>query len=1046
VIDLKLVDEIWLPTEHEGRVLDWSIDGKALFIGTMQGRLLQYLLDVGEFKSLDLDIDGVETLTISPDGEFIAINSENSGLQVLMTSDLKRVGHYPDLIPYSSPWSKSGNYIVCDAMNGSSIVFSASDWSIFRETKWEDQSETCMCTCWVVSDVSFAEIHFGGIIGVRNVASGEVISSFSVGMKDAHKIEWSDAHGLFLIAGTDGICAVNMAGTRLWHNEISSRSISLLNDDLVAVSLEEAGVAIFSVADGHFVARAASAGGATNCAKVSRDRTRLASVHEDGSVRIWDSTVICGGADEPSRPINRLKDYAARQAATLGRRPHNDLIEPLSGRVRLAGADPRQRLLGGFLVGAGVIAWAEPGRTIWAGDRNRNIICWDVANGAALVRIPNPTRGTGRRLDLAVDPSTGTVAVSYFASNDIWLFRDDGQFITSVDVGAGVSCLAFSPTDGTLAISQGTRGIAFIKADDLRVGASDLARPGAHLAIAWSPEGDRLALGSETVSWDGVACRSLYALGHGQSHGRCVAWHPDGRLFAVARSFSDGRVDFIDAATGDRVGGFRSNVGEPNYDYGMAWSPDGRLLAVCGSDLSLYSQDGEPVLTLPGGAASVLWAPCGTALVVGHGDGNVRVWEVGDLAAVSTTAGAGSSPGPRPPPVEPDPTEIRAVQACAALAELGLPAPLALVRDLICLLGNQAVDGYGPLQATRGFRLLAGLKFPPDARAGLIALLVNPDAFAAWTPPANETIEVIEQALLRALMQPQGEEEPFAPRLQSLVDAAERVGEPLAALLRLAGPELVERDPGLPLRLAKAAARAPRAAIPDRTILATRLTRREDGRAIATSPLGERAGLGRRGKPNDLMPGQLALPDEVFQLRVFREELSYRVKRAAEPPILPPCLIILDVSPAMFDGPENIIRPAAYILAASLMQQDSPAALMLAGGASRIMPLASPADLMAIWTERSFQPVDADLVFARAARAERWLSQPSAQTRTVIFSHTAFAAEARTAPPRNAVGAFAAMAGAAKRPLIADLLKKQIVLTERHSPAVVARMISELIA
>ena len=409
----------------------------------------------------------------------------------------------------------------------------------------------------------------------------------------------------------------------------------------------------------------------------------------------------------------------------------------------------------------------------------------------------------------------------------------------------------------------------------------------------------------------------------------------------------------------------------------------------------------------------------------------------------ATSARPPQDAAPSGPP--PDAEDLLAARACVSLAGLGRPAPLGLLRDLCRVIGGQPADGLEPLAARPGLRKLTALGFPPKARAGLAALLIEPGGHAGWAPPGDARPLRCLEALEAALHGPLCDPESFAPRLTRLIAAADAIGDTLTALLRVAGPEAVAADPGLPPRLAHAAARVPQAAIPDRTVLAARLPWRGEGRALATSPLGARAGIARHGDPRDLLPVELAMPRDIFELRSYRNELAYRVKRAAEPPKTPPCVLVLDISPATFGDVEEVLRPAAHILAISLIERSIPAALLFGGGPARIVPLSSPEDLVELWTGRSLVPADADALFARAARAQSWIGQGDLAARTVLFSHTAFGAEARTPPPPRAVGVFAAAPGAMRHPALGDALAAHALVSAADSAQAIASRIAALL-
>ena len=144
-------------------------------------------------------------------------------------------------------------------------------------------------------------------------------------------------------------------------------------------------------------------------------------------------------------------------------------------------------------------------------------------------------------------------------------------------------------------------------------------------AVAWSPDGSRIATGSAVGVrvWDAVTGEELLSLEHGHWVGS-VAWSPDSRRIATGSIFGDVRV--WDAVTGE-------NVLSLEHDHrvgSVAWSPDGRRIAT-GSAVGVQVLDavtGEDLFSLGYGhwVDSVAWSPDGSRIAAGS-DGGVRVWD-----------------------------------------------------------------------------------------------------------------------------------------------------------------------------------------------------------------------------------------------------------------------------------------------------------------------------------------------------------------------------------------------------------------------------------
>ncbi len=96
-------------------------------------------------------------------------------------------------------------------------------------------------------------------------------------------------------------------------------------------------------------------------------------------------------------------------------------------------------------------------------------------------------------------------------------------------------------------------------------------------AVAWSPDGKRIASGSSDTTaqvWDATTGKtSLTYSGHGDRV-TSVAWSPDGKRIASASG--DQTVQIWDASNGNRVSTYRGHALDV---YTAKWSPDGQSLA-----------------------------------------------------------------------------------------------------------------------------------------------------------------------------------------------------------------------------------------------------------------------------------------------------------------------------------------------------------------------------------------------------------------------------------------------------------------------------------
>lgn len=169
------------------------------------------------------------------------------------------------------------------------------------------------------------------------------------------------------------------------------------------------------------------------------------------------------------------------------------------------------------------------------------------------------------------------------------------------------------------------------------------------LSVAWSPDGRRLATGSQDTTatvWDATSGRALLNM-YGQSASvSSVAWSPDGTLLAVGSGDHTARI--WDAQTGRELRVLR---GHTDAVYSVAWSPDGTRLATGSGDNTAkvwHSETGKELMTLLrghiGAVYTVAWSPAGNRLATAGLDGTAVVWDVAEGARVLTFSGRGTSP------------------------------------------------------------------------------------------------------------------------------------------------------------------------------------------------------------------------------------------------------------------------------------------------------------------------------------------------------------------------------------------------------------------
>ena len=152
-------------------------------------------------------------------------------------------------------------------------------------------------------------------------------------------------------------------------------------------------------------------------------------------------------------------------------------------------------------------------------------------------------------------------------------------------------------------------------------------------AVAWSPDGKRIASGSldKTVQvWGAVAEEHLQTIiYHGHTDEvHAVTWSPDSKR--IASGSADKTVQVWNAATGDRASTYH---GHTDTVTSVAWSPDGAYIASSSVDGTVrvwdvssgkisnaYHEHSDSV-------NAIGWSPDGKRLASGSSDKTVQIWD-----------------------------------------------------------------------------------------------------------------------------------------------------------------------------------------------------------------------------------------------------------------------------------------------------------------------------------------------------------------------------------------------------------------------------------
>jgi WD40 repeat protein len=153
--------------------------------------------------------------------------------------------------------------------------------------------------------------------------------------------------------------------------------------------------------------------------------------------------------------------------------------------------------------------------------------------------------------------------------------------------------------------------------------------------VAWSPDGKCIASASSDSTiqvWEADAGICLFTCrGHSQTV-RVVAWSPDGKR--IASGSDDKTVKVWDATNGHHLFTFRSHS---DWVCTLSWSPDGKRIASGSYDSTVVVWDATTRRNMffsknvyrghSQTVRAVAWSPSGTLIASGSDDKTVQVWD-----------------------------------------------------------------------------------------------------------------------------------------------------------------------------------------------------------------------------------------------------------------------------------------------------------------------------------------------------------------------------------------------------------------------------------
>src|SRR5207302_4215501 len=111
--------------------------------------------------------------------------------------------------------------------------------------------------------------------------------------------------------------------------------------------------------------------------------------------------------------------------------------------------------------------------------------------------------------------------------------------------------------------------------------------------------------------------------------------------------------------------------------------------------------------------------------------------------------------------------------------------------------------------------------------------------------------------------------------------------------------------------------------------------------------------VARRGTLPQLLPTQLALPEDLLMVRYLRRHLLYRRHTSYLPPAPQPVTIVLDTTPPCFGAAESVLRLAAHLITVTLWEHGQHPLLVTLTAPGTATAVTSRAQLAQLWTTRT---------------------------------------------------------------------------------------------
>jgi len=397
-------------------------------------------------------------------------------------------------------------------------------------------------------------------------------------------------------------------------------------------------------------------------------------------IQIWEpdsGNEICT-LNPPAKWIAWNPD--GRRLAATGLSEPELVVWDTVDRTRVLTLGGRSRGYADELLG---LAWSRDGRRLAFATFDRRIEIWDASSGTKLLTLPGHPKDAGKpayqSVLLAWSPDDKQLLSSGDAETKVWEVTSGRELRTFAstalacspdftrvsdnlfvyDFASGHQRFNVGTTSFWQAWSSNGRWLATAAENTTRVFDAEtgkvilslVGRP--NQALAWRPDGERLAAGFDQVTiWDTTPRNKELTLANPRGELVSVAWSPDGRRIAggatsyIQPNALKGTVDVWDSESGAVIKSLEwqaspeasaGPIGVPSIR--VAWNPDGaRMSSIDASGtVKIWSTTNWQLVPglaqLPpnrGGAPAegrLDWSPDGKWLAAASGWTTLKIWE-----------------------------------------------------------------------------------------------------------------------------------------------------------------------------------------------------------------------------------------------------------------------------------------------------------------------------------------------------------------------------------------------------------------------------------